>query len=455
MKKTTHKPDILIIGGGPAGSIAAVVALDKEPNLNVIIIDKCDPAPHHVGEILLTNTMMDMERLGLAEEFKTIADKYKWGRKFGFAFVHGKERTPWIIANNHPFVVDEDRDYPKTFITDDGYWYTYMMPRHEFDESLRQMAIKRGAKLIEATAKEMRMAGKDHNSHIISITAKTKKDEQINFRPLQIIDASGQYAFISRKMKTRKKLGLRPLSSRYAYFKDLDFKSAEKAGFYKEGTNIMSYGQGWSWIARLREGLVSVGLVSDEWEGGFFNRIMELPEAKLFGIDKAELLDYKGNPAPKDTHYTHPDYSYESSVPYGNNWLAVGDAARFLDPLLSQGVTLAIYFGAYAAKLTTDVITGKAKDTPQNLYKMMHDEYAAELAILRHVVSLWYKPEEERCPEDWLASAQKIGRIFGREVKDDTASFRWIANLENVHMMQNGLTEKDIITRLENWNKSK
>jgi FADH2 O2-dependent halogenase len=442
------RTQLLIVGAGPAGCMAAIAALNRDPGLDVVLLDKSPGPRHRIGEILLTQTIMEMERHGLGAELADAARRHGWGRKFALAYVHGKDRTPWIIRNNHPFAKDEERNYPQGFSAEDGRWFTLMVPRHEFDQELRQMAVARGAKIMGGEARELRLAGEGADSHVLSVGVFTNEGEEITIRPLQLIDASGQYAFVSRQMKTRRKLNLRPLAARYTYFRNVDYAKAMTHGFYEEGANILSYGMGWVWIANLGKGISSVGVVSDEWEGGFFKRLTEMPEAPLFGLDKAVVVDHLGEPAKPDHHYVHPDYSYESAVPFGRNWISVGDAARFLDPLLSQGVTLAVTFGGFAGKTAADIIAGRAEDAA-SAYASLHKGYEAEVAILKHVVGLWYKPEEQRCPKEWMAAASRIERIFGRPIKDDITSFRWVANLENVHLLMEGGHEADIIRHLD------
>lgn len=165
-------------------------------------------------------------------------------------------------------------------------------------------------------------------------------------------------------MRTRRKLGLRPLSARYAYFRGINYDRAAARGFYAQGANILSYRHGWSWIAHLGGDVTSIGIVSDNWEGGFFERLKHLPKAEAFGIAHAKVVDFRGAAADPETHYIHPAYSYESAVAYGRNWCAVGDAARFLDPLLSQGVTMAIAFGGLAGTYAGEMLTGERGEEP-------------------------------------------------------------------------------------------
>ncbi|MBV6633528.1 MAG: tryptophan 7-halogenase [Alphaproteobacteria bacterium] len=440
--------DVLVIGAGPAGCMAAIGALKENPELRVVIVDKDPGERHRIGEILLTNTMMELDRFDLVPEIKAAQERHGWGRKFGFTFVHGKDRSPWRVHNSDPWVADVDRgDYPEELVAEDGDWYTMMVPRHEFDRTLLDIAIKRGAKFIPAKVKDLRIASQGEHTMVMGASLEHPDGTEEKIRPAQVVDASGQAAIIPKKIGKRVPLSIRAMSSRYTYFSKIEYEEAEKLGFYKEGSNIISFGRGWAWIARLKDDLISVGIVSDEWEGGFFKRLNDMPEAKLFKFDQANVVDYLGNPQDPDHHYRHPDYSYESTVTSGANWIAVGDAARFLDPLLSQGVTLCVSFGGLAGRTVAQVLAGE-RDDAQGSYNEIHEHYRAEVKALQHVISLWYRPEDEHCPKEWMKAATEIREIFDRPINSDIQSFRWVANLENVHMLMTGHKETDVVDRL-------
>ena len=427
-----------IIGGGPAGCAAALQAIKSgiDPS-DILIIEKEPYDRHRIGEILLTQTILEFKNLGIVEEMAEYAEKYQWGRKFAAAYVHGDNRTPWKVQNNHPLASEEDQPHiPRCFVDKDSkIWYTLMVRRHEFDESLREICFKRGVKFLHGAVKNINYQidpNDKFNSHIKSLDVLGLDEKQYSILSGFIIDASGQQAIISRKMGTREAIGDMGLQARYTYFEGIDFENAKKHGLFEQGANILSYEDGWSWIANLGRGLTSVGIVSRQWdknENNFWEKLKNLPEYKIFGIDKAIVKDYKGNDIETNHFYAHPNYRFRSEIMRGKNWSACGDAAIFLDPLLSQGVTLGLSFGSKIGHLASLILNDNL--SPQHLQEY-EAAYIAELEVLNKIVSLWYN-KDFSFEEQWKETANKISHIFGREIGKDIEAFRWISNLENMH----------------------
>lgn len=428
---------IVVIGGGPAGVAAAISAINSGAE-DVTIIEKEPYGRHRIGEILLTQTILEFKELGIAEDVAKFAEKFQWGKKFAAAYVHGKDRTPWKVQNNHPLASVEDQPHiPRCFVDPETQlWYTLMVRRHEFDECMREIAESKGVKIIHGAVKDMTMSLEDNKdaSTITSLEVYTLDGEKIKIFPQFVIDATGQQAFIPRKLSQRNVIDDWGLQARYSYFEGVDFENAKKHGLFEFGANILSYEDGWVWIANLGRGLTSAGIVSKVWdkEGhSFWEKFRNLPEYKTFGFDKAIVRDFKGNPVENQEHfYAHPNYRFRSDVMRGKNWACSGDAAMFLDPLLSQGVTLAITFGKQLGKIAT-LITQESLDAV-DILKKYELSYISELEVLNKVVTQWYS-EDFSFDKNWASAAQKISKIFGREIGTDVESFRWISNLENIH----------------------
>ena len=437
--------DILIIRAGPAGCLSAIGALAERPDLKVHLIDKEAVPGHKVGEILLTHTIIVLERCGILPEIVEASKKLGWARKYGFAFIHGDDRRPWDVPNSSPFCTASP--YPELCIESDGRPFTFMVPRHEFDQVLRDIAMSRGATFSCETVKDVGFAGENHDSIVKVITEQNGESKARRAR--YYIDASGQATITARRTGGRNPLRPKPMSARYSYFTDLDFDKAIEHGFYRDGSNIIKYGEGWIWIARLKPGLVSVGLVSDNWQQGFYDKLRHLPEYDLFGFGRYDIVDCYGNPVPSDHHYRFPDYSYESRTCFGSNWNSVGDAARFLDPLLSQGVTLALNFGDLYGRMIGQNIDMSGGERLQYL-KALNDAYTAEVNVLHYVINLWYEPEENQHDGAWANAASVMRKKLGKDIFTDIDSLRWIANMENIDLLLEDIDERKVIDALLN-----
>jgi flavin-dependent dehydrogenase len=448
---------LLILGGGPAGCAAAISAIN-EGATDVVIVEKEPYDRHRIGEILLTQTVLEFKSLGIEQEISAYAEKYQWGRKYAAAYIHGQDRTPWKVQNNYPLASSEDQPHiPRCFVNPDTQlWYTLMVRRHEFDESLRAIAAKKGVRFIEGTAHNIKIISEDilEDSTISSVEIQTPNDNyRINAQ--FVIDATGQHALIPRTLKKRTVIDDWGLQAKYSYFEGIDFENAKNHGLFDNGANILSYEDGWVWIANLGRGLTSIGIVSKTWDkdnNSFWNKLKNLPEYKVFGIDKAIVKDFKGNPTNQDNFYSHPNYRFKSEVMRGKNWACCGDSAMFLDPLLSQGVTLAITFGRQLGKIAY-LITNEDVES-KDVLQQYEQFYINEMEVLNKVVSLWYQ-KDFSFNKDWSVTAQKISHIFGREIGDDVESFRWISNLENIHNLINNKNDKVFLEELNEVNNIK
>jgi flavin-dependent dehydrogenase len=454
-KKMLQAMPFVILGGGPAGCACALAAL-QEGQKEILVIEKEPYGRHRIGEILLTQTVLEMKTLGIASEMHAYAEKYEWGRKYAAAYVHGEDRTPWRVQNNHPLSAPEDQPHiPREFINPEtGLWYTLMVRRHEFDEALREICEKRGVVFLHGAVKEVEWINQESQEEttIAKMEVDTLSGERITLRPRFVVDATGQQAVLPRSLNVRQKLEDWDLQARYAYFTNIDFENAMKKGFYKEGANILSYKDGWVWIANLGRGLVSAGIVSKVWNAeseNFFTKLKDLPEYKVFGFDKATVVDHLGNEAPQTRFYAHHNYRFKSTKMRGTNWVCAGDAAMFLDPLLSQGVTLAMSFGAQAGRTAVHILNDKYESVMalRNYEKM----YVSEIEVLNKVVSQWYE-KDFRFDTAWASTAQKVNRLFGRQIGEDVEAFRWVSNLENIHHIIRDRHDKNFLTELNDVN---
>lgn len=441
---------IVVIGGGPAGCAAALSAI-KNGCKDVTIIEKEPFGRHRIGEILLTQTVLELKDLGIADEISAAAKHYEWGRKFVAAYVHGKDRTPWRVQNNHPISSPLDQPHiPRSFIDEETQlWYTLMVRRHEFDETLRSLCSDRGVKFIHGSVKDFKSVGDftTTETFITNLTVELLDGSMVEIKPSFIIDATGQQALIPRKIKSRQTIDDWGLQSRYTYFTGIDFDNATKFGLVKNGANILSFEDGWAWIAHLGRDLTSIGIVSRYWDkegNDFWSKLKNLPEYSKFGIGSATTVDHKGDPIRQDNFYAHPNYRFRSQVMRGKNWACAGDSAMFLDPLLSQGVTLALSFGNKLGSLAAGIVSG---DVDYSALKSFESSYISEIEVLNKVVTQWYSPDFT-FQKNWKSTADNISVIFGRKIGEDIESFRWVSNLENIHHILTDRNDVEFLSEL-------
>lgn len=449
---------VAIIGAGPAG-VATALAL-KARGIDVLLIEKEPYGRHRIGEILLTQTILELATLGVADEISEYAERLNWGKKYAAAYVHGKDRTPWLVRNNHPLASSEDQPHiPRSFVNPETkLWYTLMVRRHEFDEAMREIAQKRGIKFLVGNVKSLSFKDetRDEESHLYKVEVEMPDDSIVDVVAKFFVDATGQQALIPRRIGQRTVVDDWNLQARYTYFKGVDFEKAKTHGLLKDGANILSYEDGWSWIAHLGNDITSAGIVSKIWdksENNFFEKFKRLPEYEKFGFANAVVVNHKGEVVDNpQEHYAHPNYRFRSTVMRGKNWACVGDAAMFLDPLLSQGVTLALSFGRRLGEMVSEILNGTIEEV--SALASYEREYISEIEVLNKVVSQWYKPDF-KVDETWSETAKKISHIFGRNIGNDVEAFRWVSNLENIHFIMKDKNDISFLRELNNVNNIK
>lgn len=404
--------DVAIIGAGPSGCMAAIAAKQSNPSLRVAIFDKNETPAHRIGEALLTGTVMALDELGIADQIAASG----YHEKIGASYVWGKSRDPWYV--NYPTTTDP---YPQSFMRD-GMRRSIHVPRHIFDAQLRDIASAHGVEFVFARLNDVVCS----SGHVLRVMS----DDGDVYRSAQWIDSTGQNALFGRRLTERRPI-LSSRVARYGYFDDLDWSRAQDAGFDPHRTNIISYEGGWCWVIHLGDkggGLTSVGCVTTP---DFAKRIdvdfasHGFGALNDFGFDRGLRLR-RHDGSLSDALYAHPDYSFESLDLHGSNWSMSGDAALFLDPILSQGVTLAMHYGLLRGRAAVATLAGD-----DNAQAEVTRHYRNEAKVLRTVIGEWYS--NNRSVDGWRLTAQGIAEDLGLEVGGDKVkSFMSITNLENL-----------------------
>lgn len=411
--------DVLIIGGGPAGSMAAAGVLKVMPDAVVGIVDPDRDDNHRIGEALLTGTIMSLQDAGLD---KLVADA-GFHHKIGASYVWGESREPWYV--NYPKT--EGDGYSQYFKDAAGFRQSIHVPRDVFDPLIRREMERRGAVLIRSKLRSVKTVETPTGEPgVVSVTT---DDGQV-LSAKRYIDASGHSHILGRHLTKRNPVGAARIA-RYAYTPSIDWEKATRKGYDIHRTNIISNERGWMWVIHLGEagrGLTSLGFVSTP---DVLSRITLdnctdfFPELSDFGFSEGYLDPRTFDGKPTTSFYGHPDYSFACESLHGINWSLAGDAAMFIDPILSQGVTLAVHYGFLRGQAAARELLGEAHAQYQ-----VTEHYRREGSILRLVVGEWYA--NNRAVGDWRMKSVMVSKdIYGQEL-DEAAAFRWITNLENL-----------------------
>ena len=319
------KPNpIAIVGGGPAGSIAALCL--ARLNRDAAIYEKSKFPRYRIGESLLPGTLSILARLGLGDNLESMG----FSKKRAATFIWGPNNEPWTFSFATPITQPWMYDH------------AYQVERTEFDELLLNAARERGVQIHEGCeVTEISLASGEKGGRI----SWRSGDQQRSAQAPWIIDGSGRRGLFATANRTRQ---FDP------YFKNMALWSYYKGGKRYKGDlegNIFSVAtdQGWIWIIPLRNDIYSVGIVTDESVNQrirasdldtVYQELLaecEFAQDILDGADRCEKV--------RATR----DWAYEASSYTTERVFLCGDAACFIDPLFSQGVHLAAFSAVLAS----------------------------------------------------------------------------------------------------------
>jgi len=319
------KYDVIVIGGGPAGSTVASI-LSREGK-SVVLFEKEKFPRHHIGESLMTDTYFTFQRMGLLEKLKASP----FVRKYSVQFANpaGKESRPFYFFEglHHEAAV------------------TWQVTRAQFDLMLIEHAADQGADVYQETQiKRVLFDG----SRAYGVEALMTDGLLVQFEAPVIVDATGQSAMLSNKFGWRVRDPKLKKAVLYSYF-----KGAHREPDLNGGATLVlrtpKGSNGWFWYIPLENDITSVGVVADP-EYLVKGRGQDL--AKIFHeeIEKVESCRRRVVGAERvDKIYSILDYSYRSTHNAGDGFILIGDAYGFLDPIYSSGVLLALKMAELAA----------------------------------------------------------------------------------------------------------
>lgn len=351
--------DVLVIGAGPAGSVAA--AIIRKAGFNVEMVEKTQFPRFVIGESLLPRCLEGMEEAGFMPALTARGFQEKWGAKF----VLGDKVCDFTFADQHA----------------KGYNYAWQMPRADFDLTLATECEHMGIPvhyLSELTAIEMQEDG----SSVSTIQKEDGTSWQVHAK--FIVDGSGYGRVIPRLFNLDLPPGLPTRKTIFCHLEDpkrMEMVEPNRIVVYAQDTDC------WIWTIPFSNGITSVGFVADP---AYF---------EPFGSDEdivtkyRKLLDNDPNTAYrfKDAEMKFEPrilqgWSATSSTFYGKGYVLTGNVTEFLDPIFSSGVTLATVSSQKAAALVVKHLQGEEVDWENDYMKFMEQG----VDVFRTYVKAWY-----------------------------------------------------------------
>jgi flavin-dependent dehydrogenase len=306
--------DVLVIGGGPAGSTAA--ALLAQQGRHVVLLEKAHHPRFHIGESLLPANAALFDRLGVRAQVEAIGM-----RKYGVEFVSPTHEGSSFVE----FADAWDKTMP----------YAWQVRRSELDEILFRHAAARGARALEGwRVRDVRL-----DADGADVEAAHDDGTRAHWRARFVIDASGRDTFLAGKLGLKRRNPRHNSSALFGHFTG----AQRLAGRLEGNITILWFAHGWFWFIPLADGTTSVGAVC--WPYYLKSRAKPLKEffADTIALCPELARRLQGATLVDDAVHATGNYAYDASACGGPRHLMLGDAFAFVDPVFSSGVYLAMH----------------------------------------------------------------------------------------------------------------
>jgi flavin-dependent dehydrogenase len=351
--------DVVVVGGGPAGSTAATLLARR--GWSVALVEKSRHPRFHIGESLLPMNLPILERLGVLDAVAAIG----------------------VRKNGADFPAANDRGY-NVFRFDrqlePAYPYSFQVRRSEFDELLFRHAAANGV----ATFEDTEVSTVEFRDDGATCSARTS-DGPLRIDARYVVDATGRDTLLGNRMKLKRRHPRHQSAAMFAHFRGVERRPGEDEG----NISIYRFEHGWVWVIPLRDGVTSIGAVgSPAWlksRGGsradFLLETLRSVPSLAQRVARAELVEHMNATG---------NYSYLCDRAAGPRWILVGDAHAFVDPIFSSGVFLAMR----SAERAVDVVDGALRNPRRevSLQRAYARESATGLGLLSWFIERFTTP---------------------------------------------------------------
>jgi flavin-dependent dehydrogenase len=315
--------DVVVVGAGPGGS--TVSGLLAQRGLRVLVLEKDEFPRFHIGESLLPAACRIQAMLGVEPDPSI------------FNFKRGAEFIAEDSGRSVAFDFNEALPGPPR--------HAYQVERAPFDTALRDRALALGAVIrhgVRVSSVEIDPA---------QVRVQTSHGVE---RGRFLVDATGQDRLLATQQRSVEPFRHFGKAASFMHFEGLSAQTLREFEPHND-IRIMIIPEGWAWVIPLTQGRVSIGVVS-----------------RNKGLAKTAVRDYVASSKlisrwVEGAHATQPrmigNFSYRNTRAAGARYACIGDAACFIDPVFSSGVSLAM-IGAVnlAEQLTPALAQGREGD---------------------------------------------------------------------------------------------
>ncbi|PJX27856.1 tryptophan halogenase [Advenella sp. S44] len=380
--------DIAIIGAGPSGSVAA--ALLRQQGWQVCVLERQHFPRFSIGESLLPYCMEILKEAGLLQ----VVNEAGFQIKNGAAFTWGERQA--VI------------DFRDKFTAGPG--TTFQVERAKFDQILIQEAANKGAQVYFGHTVTQMTSTQEH----ATLSVSTDQGQSYTLQARFVLDASGYGRVLPRLLNLEQPS---PFPMREAWFTHIQDNISDP-DFDREKIVIATHPHDraiWMWLIPFSHGRCSIGVVG------------EPDRLAMNGREPLPFLQDMVNEIPRLRHLladakwdtpVNPLRGYSANVTtlYGQRFALLGNAAEFLDPVFSSGVTIAMHSAKLATTLVDKTLRGQAADWQRDF----SDALRVGIDTFRTYVAGWYD-----CRFQDVIYSTQINQDIRRMIAAILAGYAW------------------------------
>jgi len=348
--------DVLIIGAGPSGSVAAGYLHGK--GYKIKVVEKNKFPRFVIGESLLPRCMHHFEEVGLLDDLNEKGFEVKGGARF----MRDGQICNFDFSKKHT----------------EGWNWTWQVPRADFDKTLTDTLEAKGVDI----AFEKEVVGVTFEGNISTTSIKAVDGEVSTVTAKYIIDSSGFGRVLPRLLDLDAPSEIPKHSSIFTHVKETNRPEG------REGTiitfDIVSL-ETWLWVIPFSNGYTSIGYVGpteylESFEGGTTEKLQQMMRLSNYYYDRFDGLPYEFEPR------MIKNIAKSVKQMYGDGFVLTGNSAEFLDPVFSSGVTFATESAITAAKIIARELNNEAVD-----WEVEYSEYIkGGVNVFSTYVKEWY-----------------------------------------------------------------